>query len=323
MNKFTAYFFLFVTLLLPNLTQASSFDAKIEFSNAKKLCLAKLGEDNLNQWEKITLEDGTIIVCGKGEKTPWSETTGPEITVLTETGGRTCASTAYNLSGNLQTLGISAGETARTLIVIMGSVLEKMKETGRYDYEITDALFRQINELLPSLDWIVKDSGWYILGEADSALSRLSYMGRLYGKRYGMQVISLFNQLIVDGNARYRDNEAWSLYYRKEILKNLYYAINGLILISDTLPDWEKPTKQEMKELAKTYLEFIKAYPEKHGWLSKKEIEVLADTDPDILAEIRKLETKREETANLKNVTEEAEKEWQKKQPDIIDTVEN
>ena len=286
---------------------------------AQKLCEERLKSGN--GYENVTAEDGTLVVCGQGEKAPWSETAGPEITAHLAS-GQFCKPGVQNLADALRQTGISAGYTAKTLIMTLSRTLSEMKKSGTYDYEITDALFGQLKDALLQIDWDGKDSGWYFNGsdvDVYDDLTELSGLGRSYGRRYGMRVVPLLTELHAEHQKQYQ-NHGGRLVDQRRLQQSLGWSIFNMLFLSNSdIPDAEKPTQSDKKWLAEAYLEWVKTYSEEWYGLDENATKILAEVAPHVLAEIEKLETKRREAANLKNVTEESEREWQKRRPETIE----
>lgn len=258
---------------------------KSVLKKAQELCAKRLkslpAQAGGNGYEKVLAEDGTLVVCGKGEKAPWSETAGPEVSAA-DASGQFCKPEVQNIAKAMKSQGLPQGEIAKFLIHALKVNLRQAQLTGSWHNETTDALFSQIKESMAALDWSGKDLGWHWNGAgAPDDLWDLAVVGREYGKRYGMRVISLFDSLSYGPN---RDGSDW----KADNLNLFTTAIEGMLVPNVSVPESERPTVAESQALAEMLPKLAQAY-KRTIFLWTNTEEKLAAIAPHVLAELKKI----------------------------------
>ena len=278
-NKITAPIIL--VLLLFSTIPALALQSE-EILKAKKLCAERLKSGN--GYEKVLTENNTLVVCGKGEKAAWNETTGPEVST-SESGNQFCKPGIPNLAEAMKSQELPQGEIVKFLIRAYMLKLQEGKNTGSLNYEATGALFSQIKEAMAALDWPGKDKDWHWNGlEALDDLYDLASIGKYYGKRYGMQIVSLFADLLSNPDM----NES------RTVINVFRVALENTLFPYDSVPEPDRPTITESQTLAEMLLKFALEYPDYDVVLLPSEKEKLTAIAPNVIAELERIKEEKE-----------------------------
>jgi len=205
---------------------------------------------------------------------------------------RTCG--PNNIALALQNIGMSKSEIARNLIDILAKFLYQMELAKSYDYAKTDPLFRQLIEVLSSLDWANEDLGWWLHYDGvHSYLDTLSRIVSRSSRRYGVSIL----EILATVQNQYASGELPDRWKEsRELLVDTLkwtraHTIRSLLLEAEGVPLEERLDMASKEVLAR---ELVNLYAEGAISIYEEELERLAKFDPQTARDIEYIKIERE-----------------------------